>query len=465
MPIQLAHQLAFKLAEVRKKKTKGIDWLRPDGKTQVSVRYEDGQHHRDRSDRRLDAARRQGQAEDAIEEAIREQVIKPIVPAKLVTNKTQDPHQPDRSLRDRWPARRRRPHRPQDHRRHLRRLRPPRRRRLLGQGSEQGRSLGRVLRALHREARRGGGPRATLRGPVRLRDRRRRAGLDARRYVRHRAWSATSGSPRPCSRLRRAPGALIQSSTCAGRSSARRPPTVTSAARSPSSRGSRPTRPPRCARPPASAPLHRPSHRFAGGRSGVGHGPSHERPPARHRLHRLRDPGDVLRRRPRRRVRGQALHPLEPGLLPVRPLAAGVDHGARLHLGEPRRARGHRHVGQRRAVRHRDGQLLLDRRHPGDGLPRPRDDAVLLRLEDPLGAGVPAAAVRRPGAQVQLDHVRGRHRADRGRQPLRAGARARSAARLAAARGHRRGRRDRHGLHQPRRAVVGDLQRGAPSSS
>src|SRR5678810_101288 len=43
MPIQTAHQLAQKLAEVRKKKAKGIDWLRPDGKTQVSARYESSQ--------------------------------------------------------------------------------------------------------------------------------------------------------------------------------------------------------------------------------------------------------------------------------------------------------------------------------------------------------------------------------------------------------------------------------------
>jgi len=39
MPIHLAHIMSKRLAEVRKNNT--LDWLRPDGKTQVTIRYED----------------------------------------------------------------------------------------------------------------------------------------------------------------------------------------------------------------------------------------------------------------------------------------------------------------------------------------------------------------------------------------------------------------------------------------
>ena len=94
--------------------------------------------------------------------------------------------QPHRPLRDRRPDGRRRPHRPQDHRRHLRRHGPPRRRRLLRQGPDQGRPLGRLRDALGRQERRRRRAGPPLRGAGRLRHRQGPAGRPLRRDVRHR---------------------------------------------------------------------------------------------------------------------------------------------------------------------------------------------------------------------------------------------------------------------------------------
>ena len=87
LPIQLAHQLAYRLAQVRKKKTNGIDWLRPDGKTQVSVRYDNDQVVGVEAIV-VSTQHAPSVKQKQIQEAIQELVIKPIVPAKFITKAT-----------------------------------------------------------------------------------------------------------------------------------------------------------------------------------------------------------------------------------------------------------------------------------------------------------------------------------------------------------------------------------------
>jgi S-adenosylmethionine synthetase len=85
MPISLAHKLAMKLTEIRKNKV--VDYLRPDGKTQVTVEYHDNvpvridtivisTQHNPNVDR------------TTIEKDIKEYVIKTVVPENLLDENT-----------------------------------------------------------------------------------------------------------------------------------------------------------------------------------------------------------------------------------------------------------------------------------------------------------------------------------------------------------------------------------------
>jgi S-adenosylmethionine synthetase len=85
MPIQLAHRLCQRLSEVRKAGV--VDFLRPDGKSQVSVEYVDGRPAR------VDCVVISTQHSDSVSnkdlhEAIWNNVILPVVPAKMMDKDT-----------------------------------------------------------------------------------------------------------------------------------------------------------------------------------------------------------------------------------------------------------------------------------------------------------------------------------------------------------------------------------------
>lgn len=85
MPAYLAHRLSYRLTEVRKKGI--LDYLNPDGKTQVTVEYEDNEP------KRIEAIVVSSQHKESVSleelrDGILENVIKPIIPENMIDEST-----------------------------------------------------------------------------------------------------------------------------------------------------------------------------------------------------------------------------------------------------------------------------------------------------------------------------------------------------------------------------------------
>src|SRR5947209_2146660 len=79
MPISLAHKLAKRLADVRRAEL--VPYLRPDGKTQVTIRYADGKPVE--IEKLLISTQHKDGAESLIKQDLWEHVIEPVLPSDL----------------------------------------------------------------------------------------------------------------------------------------------------------------------------------------------------------------------------------------------------------------------------------------------------------------------------------------------------------------------------------------------
>jgi S-adenosylmethionine synthetase len=85
MPIQLAHRLTQRLSEVRK--SGRVDFLRPDGKSQVTIEYRDGRPVR--VDCVVISTQHSEKVSNAdLRDAVTEHVIRPIIPPAMLDSKT-----------------------------------------------------------------------------------------------------------------------------------------------------------------------------------------------------------------------------------------------------------------------------------------------------------------------------------------------------------------------------------------
>jgi S-adenosylmethionine synthetase len=85
MPITLAHKLVRRLSEVRKNET--LDYLRPDGKSQVTVEYDQGRPVR--IDTVVISCQHSNLVKiETLREEVKEQVIHSVIPAELLDDRT-----------------------------------------------------------------------------------------------------------------------------------------------------------------------------------------------------------------------------------------------------------------------------------------------------------------------------------------------------------------------------------------